>query len=146
MKAKPPIPNWTTANLESLSGSQVKALLRVASESPLADVEHLLGEHAELLATAMEQTTPVQELTRIKDIAKVLIENAEDGARREAARLLYHVSVAAAIVRHGAAISGRPMQKQRPVYQSLAAAWGGSTIGQLFDEAAARVNATIPRG
>jgi hypothetical protein len=146
MKAKPPISNWTTANLESLSGSQVKALLRVASESPLGDVEHLLGEHADLLSTAMEQTTPVQELTRIKNVAKVLIENAEDGARREAARLLYHASVAAAFVRHGATISGRPMQKQQPVYEGLAAAWGGSAIGRLFAEAAARVSATIPRG
>jgi len=149
VKAKRPFPDWTNltaAHLESLSGSQVKALLRVASESPLADVEQLLGEHASLLSAAMERTTPVQELTRIKNIAKTLIENAEDGSRREAARLLYHASVAAAFVRHGATISGRPMQKQQPVYQRLAAAWGGSPIGQLFDEAAARVSATIPRG
>jgi hypothetical protein len=123
----------------------VKALLRVASESPFADVERLLGEHADLLSAAADQTTPVPELARIKDVAKALIEQAADVDHREAARLLYHASVAAAFVHHGATISGRPVEKQQAVYERLAARWSGSAIGRLFGDAAARAGGTIQR-
>jgi len=141
---------------KNLSESQVKALLIVASESGsqsplpsianLSTVERLLTEmsrtpdsDANMLETATKQTTSVQELTRIKGVAKALMKEANDNQRLEAARLLYHVSVAAAFVHHDVAISGRPMHKQQFQYERLADTWSGHPIGQLFREAAARV-------
>lgn len=157
--SKPPSRTWTPARLESLSGSQVKALLVVASQSGVqsrlpsaesleSNVDRLLadmsraheGSNAGLLDQASNEATAVGELVRIKDLAKVLIEEAPDNRHREAARLLYHAAVAAAFVHHGASISGRPMQKQQLLYDRLAATWAGQTIGRLFREAAALIN------
>jgi hypothetical protein len=121
-----------TARLESLTGSQVKALFLVASESDLA------SETEQLLATAMKDTTPVEELVRLKERAKVLIKEAADSRHREEARLLYHAAVASAFVRHGATISGRPMLKQQALYERLAETWDGHPIGRLFRDAASR--------
>jgi len=154
---------WTNSRFESLTGSQVKALLRVASgarppseeaqKPDVAEVEQLLGEmsrvHGEgantgLLEVAMAAGTAVSELVRIKDLAKVLIEGAPDNRHREAARLLYHVAVATAFVHHGKSISGRPMLKQQVVYEQLTMTWTGHAIGRLFREAAARVSTPIP--
>ncbi len=139
-----------------LSESQVKALLIVASESGsqsplpsianLSTVERLLIEmsrtpdsHANVLETATKQTTSVQELTRIKGLAKTLMKAADDSQHLEAARLLYHVSVAAAFVHHDVTISGRPMHKQQFQYERLAETWSGHPIGQLFRQAATRI-------
>jgi hypothetical protein len=142
---------------KNLSESQVKALLIVASESGsqsplpsianLSNVERLLTDmsrtaddsHANVLETATKPTTSVQELTRIKGLAKALMKKADDNQHLEAARLLYHVSVAAAFVHHDVAISGRPMQKQQFQYERLAETWSGHPVGRLFREAAARV-------
>ena len=115
---------------KNLSPSQVKALFIVASES---------DSHSNVMETATKQTTSVQELTRIKELAKALMKEAGDRQHLEAARLLYHVSVASAFVHHDAAISGRPMHKQQFQYERLAATWSEHPIGQLFREAAARV-------
>jgi len=146
---------------KNLSGSQIKALFLVASESGLytsapsivtaADAERLLagmrpGEHSNssLLETAADQTTPVQELTRIKELAKELMKEAADGRHLEAARLLYHLAVAAAFVHHDAEISGRPMRKQQLLYERFAETWAAQPIGQLFREAATRVARANP--
>ena len=149
--ASPPSPprDWTAA-LDSLTGSQVKTLLLVASESRLSpdaapaeradEAAQLLAEmtgaaadsRSDLLDTAIDETTTVAELTRIKDLAKTLIKDAPDNARRETAQLLYHVSVAAAFVRLGASISGRPMRKQQILYEQYATRWAGHPIGRLF--------------
>ena len=144
----------TRAQLESLTGSQVKALLMVAADPHLdgatsapnaADVERLLADMSgsrsprELLATAANETTSVEELVRIKELAKAWAGDAVDGPHRDAARLLYHVAVAAAFVHHGAAISGRPLRKQQLLYETFADAWTGHSIGRVFREAATRV-------
>jgi hypothetical protein len=153
---KPPPRNWTSARLESLTGSQVKALLEVASESRpgsaepvkvnVIEEERLLDEmtraradsNAGLLDRASKEGTAVEELVRIKDLAKVLIKESDNGSQREAARLLYQVAVAAALVHHAVSISGRPIQKQHLLYDRLAAEWAGHPFGRLFGEAAAR--------
>jgi hypothetical protein len=142
------------ARLESLTGSQLKALLMVAADpdvqdaaSAQADLERLLTEMsgssqnagAELIATAANQTTSVEELVRIKELAKTWAANAADSPHREAARLLYHIAVAAAFVHHAAAISGRPLRKQQFLYEKFAEAWTGHPIGRVFREAAAGV-------
>jgi len=147
---------------DSLSVSQLKTLLLVASESRLASdatPEERAAEAVRMLAEmtdaagessstlfdkAIDETTPVEELTRIKDLAKTFIKNAADHAHRESAQLLYHVSVAAAFVRQGASISGRPMRKQQLLYEQYAAKWAGHPIGRLFRDAADRVADTTP--
>jgi len=142
---------------DSLTATQLKTLLRVASESQLSsdaapderatEAARLLAEmtgagsqsSSGLLDKAIDETTPVEELARIKELAKTLIKDAADHAHRESAQLLYHVSVAAAFVRQGASISGRAMRKQQALYEQYAAKWAGHPIGRLFRDAADRV-------
>jgi hypothetical protein len=129
-------PTWNHSRLDALTGSQVKALLLVASDLP-SDPASM--PYHDLIAAAMNETTPVAELTRLKDTAKELMRASEDGPHREAAQLLYHLAVVAAFVRHGAEISGRPMRKQQIAYERFAASWAGQPIGELFREAVSRV-------
>jgi len=118
--------------------AQVRALLLVASKPRGRSVQ----PYADLLETATKETTAVAELVRIKELAKGYLEDAAaDRRHRESATLLYHVAVAAAFVHHAAVISGRPMRKQRQVYEQFAAAWEGRPLGQIFREAAARLAA-----
>jgi hypothetical protein len=125
-----------------LSESQVKALLIVASKSRPPS----RAPYADLLDQAAKATTTVQELAGIKEQAKGFLKDPPDNRHREAARLLYHVSVAAALVRHGAAISGRPIRKQLDLYAKFATTWAGHPIGELFREAACRLAGTHTPG
>ena len=118
-----------------LTESQVKALLIVASKSRRPSA----APYSELVDAAASETATVEQLTAIKEQAKGLLEGAADDRQRDAAMLLYHVAVAAAFVRHGAAISGRPMHKQQKLYEKFAVAWAEHPIGRLFREAAHRV-------
>jgi len=141
--------------LDSLTGSQLKALLMVAADPSaaadgtavkLADAERLLAEMSggrdpgALLATAASGSTSVDELVRLKDLAKAWAGEAADHLHRDAARLLYHVAVAGAFVHHAAAISGRPLKKQLRLYEEFADAWTGHAIGRVFREAAGRLS------
>ena len=139
-----------------LTGSQVKALWLVASDPRLlqsdwakhtatranrrlARMARTCGEPLrDALGTALNAATSVDELCRIKELAKTLIRQAPDRRCRQDATLLYHLAVAAAVVHHGAAISARPPRKQLPLYDLFAATWEGHPIGALFQEAAAR--------
>jgi hypothetical protein len=119
-----------------LSESQVKALLIVASKSRRPST----APYADLLDQAGRDTATVQELAGIKEQAKGFLREVTDRRHRDAATLLYHAAVAAAFVRHGAAISGRPMRKQRELYDQFAATWTGHPLGELFREAARRIS------
>jgi hypothetical protein len=151
---KPDTKNWINPRRPSLTGSQVKALLRVATESRLqaeplsrraAELDAMLEQMSradgagspDLLLRAADPASSVDELTRIKDLAKRLIRSDADDPHRDAARLLYHVSVAAALVYHGVSISGRPIHKQQPLYEQLAEMWAGHAIGDVFRDAVA---------
>jgi hypothetical protein len=116
--------------------AQVKALLLVAAKRPTA------SPYADLLATAIDETTPVAELARIKEQAKTLLKNVKDRRHRDAATLLYHAAVASAFVHHSALISGRPMRKQEALYRQYADAWDGRPLGRIFREAADRALAS----
>ena len=144
----------TRTHLESLTARQLKTLLMVAADAHLdnpistakaADIERLLDEMSgdsgprELLALAAKETTSVEELIRIKELAKKWAADAADDPHRDAARLLYHVAVAAAFVHHAAAISGRPLRKQLLLYEKFADAWTGHPIARVFREAAMRL-------
>ena len=155
-------PDRTHPRVESLTASQVKALLVVASASGgkpaasprrraaggerrlarMAGARH--GGKADLLETTTAATTPVEDLIRTKDLAKTLIKAAADSRQREAATVLYHAAVASAFVHHATAISSRPMARQQGLYEGLAASWADHAIGRLFREAAARL-ASEPR-
>jgi hypothetical protein len=121
-----------------LTKSQVKALLLVASRArrPAA------RPYSDLVDKAANETTTVQELAGIKEQAKAFLKEAADRRHRDAATLVYHLAVAAAFVRHDAAISGRPIQKQQKLYEQFAATWADHPIGQLFREAARRAAGT----
>jgi len=136
---QPPPPRDWTAALEALTGPQVKALLLVASDVPDPSSP---PPHMDLIEQAASETTTVDELRELKERAKGLAKEAADGRHREGAQLLYHVAVAAAFVRHGAAISGRPMRKQHALYEEVAAKWAGHPIGALFRDAADRLAGT----
>jgi hypothetical protein len=136
--------NWTNSRLGAhwtLTGSQVKALLQVASDLP-ADPAAM--PYHDLIAAAADERTSVPELTRLKDTAKGLTRTAEDAPHREAAQLLYHLAVVAAFVRHGAEISGRPMRKQQIAYDRYAASFAGQPIGELFRDALSRIACDSP--
>jgi hypothetical protein len=123
-----------------LSESQVKALLIVASKSRRPS----MGPYSALLDKAIDRQTTVDELAGIKEQAKGFLKDSGDGSRREVATLLYHVTVAAAYVYHDATISGRPMHKQRRLYEKYAATWAGHPIGELFHDALQRVAEVDP--
>lgn len=124
-----------------LTASQVKALLIVASKSRR---QSAAAPYSDLLEQATSETTSVDELVRIKDLAKGFLKETADSRHREAAQLLYHVTVAAAFVHHATEISGRPMRKQRLLYERYAETWAGHRIGHLFREAALRVAGANP--
>ena len=117
-----------------LSDALVKSLFIVASKS-----RRPAGPYADLIDRTVAPATSVEELTSLKDRAKVLLKEPGDRRHRDSATLLYHAAVAAAFVRHGATISGRPMRKQLGLYETFAAAWEDRPIGRLFGEAARRV-------
>ena len=121
-----------------LTGSQVKALFLVAAQSRRTPGV----PYSDLLDKAADDATTVQELTAIKEQAKGFLTKVADRRHRDAATVLYHAAVAAAYVRHGAAISGRPIRKQQKLYETFASTWAEHPIGRLFREAARRAAAT----
>jgi hypothetical protein len=121
-----------------LTEDQVKALLMIAAKSRPAAA----APYSDLVDKAANRAATVQELAVLKEQAKALLLTARETRHRDAATLLYHLAVAAALVRHGAAISGRPVHKQLKVYEDFAAAWAEHPIGQLFLEAARRAAGT----
>lgn len=118
-----------------ITASQLKALLTIA-----LDRQDAGGPHADALARAVASDTTVAELIELKDTAKRLIADAPDKAHREAAQLVYHAAVAAALVRHGAAISSRAAHKQRPVFEQLAGTIDDEALRDLFLAAASQLS------
>jgi hypothetical protein len=118
-----------------LTRAQVRALLLVAAKSPQKSGH----PYADLLDAAADPSTPLAELASIKDTAKGHLERAADARQREQAALVYHTAVAAAFVHHRARISGRPMRKQREIYQQFADAHGPGPLGRVFREALVRM-------
>ena len=114
--------------------SQLRELLTIALDRADAN-----GPHADALARAVAPDATIAELTEVKDTAKRLIAEAPDKGGREAAQLVYHAAVAAALVRHGAAISSRAPHKQRPVYEQLAETTADVDLRELFRAAASRI-------
>jgi hypothetical protein len=121
--------------------SQVKALLVAA----VGDDPQPVRPYNDLLEQALETGTSIDALRRIKDQAKEFLKTADDARHRDGAQLLYHVAVASAFVNHAAEISGRPMQKQRDVYERFAERWIGQPLGELFREVIRRIDGQSTR-
>ena len=150
--SKPPL-DQTGADVDDLTDTQLRGLLLLASassdllmepDSP-AQVGELLSElklpHGEtgesILRRATAPDAPIDDLSAIKDLAKQLIEQAGDSLPGEAAKILYHLVVAAAYHR-GFDISTRPIAERASTCRRLAAAFQGSPMGDVFLRAAKR--------
>ena len=99
-----------------------------------------------LLSTLCTRQTPLAALQGIKELAKTLAEKAGSEIERGAATLLYHAAVAAALGHHGQNISSRPGATRFELYDDLSALMAGDPLGQVFQEAADRLEAELPSG
>jgi hypothetical protein len=105
----------------------------------LAEVGRRVGvPSGDLFERVMAPGTSVPELVRIKEAAKALLAKCDGRDDREAASLLYHAAVAAAVVRYRIQISSCPPGDRRDLYARLASRFAGFQLGDLFRLAADR--------
>jgi hypothetical protein len=91
-----------------------------------------------LLKRTMASDTPINDLSDIKDLSKQLIEECGDSPHSEAAKILYHLAVAAAYNR-GFDISSRPISERLRTYLRLGLAFEESPLGDVFLRARAKI-------
>ncbi|OFW02560.1 MAG: hypothetical protein A3I61_17295 [Acidobacteria bacterium RIFCSPLOWO2_02_FULL_68_18] len=148
---KPPLDDSANVSVDDISPSQIARLLGLALDDAwsrtgtgdgIALLERSLAqlcggrESSDLLMSALSDTTPLEGLRYIKAEAKRLLERAPRGPQRDAAKVLYHLSIAQALVRFGVAISRIPPAKRCPLYRAFAEAFGDHPVGQVFARAA----------
>lgn len=155
----------STITIEHSATGQLKALLALAhvprghgflppglaNRAQLAGHLSALCQGSEqsgeaLLSTLCSRQTPLAALQGIKELAKTLAEKAGSEIERAAATLLYHAAVAAALAHHGRNISSRPGGARFELYDDLAALMAGDPLGQVFHEAANRLEEDLPSG
>lgn len=68
-----------------------------------------------------------------------MLDGATNDGESAAARLLYHLAVAAAVGHHNVDISTRPKGERRLIYERLALGFAGHTAAGVFRRAADRV-------
>jgi hypothetical protein len=151
MTTKPPLAGSASVSVDGCSPSQVADLLRLGLEQPEATDEHAHAktrtspphtavggttEPADLVQSVLSKSTTLDELRQLKTEAKRRLETAPAGPARDAARLLYHLSIAQALARFGVRISRIAPAKRRPVNLELASAFAGHPIGRVFAKAA----------
>src|SRR5688572_32592307 len=142
-------------DVENCSARQLKELLGLAGGRTNEEHNWLLElgdrERLELLLTEMcsgtEQSgrvlleaacspdSSVDVLTTVKDVAKRLIQTAQDGHHRIAATLLYHLSVASALGYHGQVISTNAPVERLPLYEELALELADEGLAAVFERA-----------
>jgi len=146
----------TNRDVDYFSQSQLKRLLILASGSTsrlpeindIDEVSRLIAmlcarqgdTEPDLVAKAAAGTTSVEELRHIKDRAKRLLDDACGPMQGAAARLLYHVAVAAALGRTGVDISSRPIANRRLMYERLRLTFWGHPVADVFRLAADRIS------
>ncbi len=89
-----------------------------------------------LLELAAGPGTPLEDLRFIKELAKRLLKSANSSREAEAARLLFHLAVAAAIGRLRIDMSSRPIADRVLLYERLAIVFSGHRVGDVFRVAA----------
>ena len=90
-----------------------------------------------LLQAVCSPDTPVEVLVEIKSVAKRLAVAAEAPAQNAAATLLYHLSVASALGRHGQNISSKDPAERLAFYKDLAAELSDDRLATIFEKAVA---------
>jgi hypothetical protein len=143
--------------LDRCTGRQLRELLALASTGAkstrdwlleIGDLERMEWLVAEmcigaeqpgdgLLPAVCSANTPVEVLVEIKSIAKRLAVTAQGPAQRAAATLLYHLSIASALGRHGQNISSREPTERLPLYKDLAAELPDEQLAAIFERAVA---------
>lgn len=91
------------------------------------------------LAAVCRQGLSVDALIKIKDQARLRVQDSRSDEERVAFTLLYHAANAAAVIRFGANISSRPLASRLSVYEDLADALSGDELACLFRDAADRI-------
>ncbi len=143
--------------LDHCTDRQLKELLELASTNLRAArdwlleigdsewLEHLLTEMcagtepcgSALLQAVCSRDTPLEALVAIKGVAKRLAVAASAPAQYAAATLLYHLSVASALGRHGQNISSKDPAGRLVFYKELAAELSDDQLAAIFEKAAA---------
>lgn len=156
------MPDTEISILERCTGRQLKELLSLASTDPeerrnwfleigsLEQLERLLGEICAgaaysgpaLLRTVCSSESSLEVLVEIKNTAKHLAATAVTPAQKAATALLYHVSVASALGRHGQNISSKNPAGRLPLYRELAAELSDSELAAIFEKAVAIFSGT----
>lgn len=93
-----------------------------------------------LQAAVCSPDTPVEVLVVIKGLAKRLAAAAKDAPQNAAATLLYHLSVASALGRHGQNISSTDPSERLALYKELAAELSDDELAAIFQRAIARLS------
>lgn len=135
-----------------LTREQVKSLLALVLDTPapldqlpaslgartasaqrvLNDMGMRMAEHCEGVLAHVVGTASLQDLDTAKELAKRLATRADSRTEQDAAAFLYHLSVAAALCRHGEHISAEPLQYQKEIYRRLARLFQGEAAGDVF--------------
>ena len=118
-------------------GEAIREALRAMSPGGSSGAASFLDE-------LLDDGTPIARIQEIKRAAKQRYATARESRARGAATLLYHLSIAAAYVRHGVVISSRPIASRSGLYEDLAAALGPVPLGLLFRQAAERIADAAP--
>ena len=93
------------------------------------------GLGVDFLTAVTSGQTPLSTLSRLKEVAKVVHSRQTDSVARDAAAVLYHAIVAAALVSHGTNISTRPLQYRGALYGELADLLESHLLGRVFRRA-----------
>lgn len=143
---------FTSATLDQCTLSQLKGLLSVVLEeknecfslpaqaTAPAIAARLLDEllpeggptGANLLEIVSYETTRLDKLLEVKNLAKLLVDKADTDRHRNAAILLYHAAIAAAYGRERVNLSSRPIESRLSLYDDLALALRRSPLGKVF--------------
>jgi hypothetical protein len=92
-----------------------------------------------LVEAACSPDSSVEVLTAVKDVAKRLIQGAQDSPRRAAATFLYHLSVASALGYHGQTISTNVPADRLPLYEEFALELADERLAAVFERAVERL-------
>jgi hypothetical protein len=143
------------SGLDHCTGRQLKELLTLAHSNarPKRDwllevgdseqLEHLLDKMCAgggqsgrvLLRAVLSPDTPLETLTAVRSAAKRLAVAAQGPRQNAAATLLYHLSIASALGRHGQNISSKDPAERLELYKDLASELSDDELAAIFEKA-----------
>jgi hypothetical protein len=93
---------------------------------------------AELLERAAHPESSVEQLREVVSSAQTLSAEAADEQQWQAASFLYHLAIAAALVRHHVDLSTRTLNSRVCLYEDFASSLLEDPLGEIFRDAADR--------